>query len=409
MSTAIKIENVSKRYLIYGPSQQGYNNLKEILTHGMLSLLDRAAVPPAPRELWALRNISLEIKAGELVGLIGRNGSGKSTLLKLLAQITKPTQGRLRLWGRLGSLLEVGAGFHPELTGRENVYLSGTLMGMSKAEVRKKFDEIVSFSEIESFIDMPVKRYSSGMYMRLAFSVAAHLDPDILLIDEALAVGDMAFSKKCLAKMRSFADKGITIILVSHNLAVIAELCNRCLFLESGNLIADGPVREIVPQFLHLKNVKNTINFDESPRADQKIIFRELRVNSGQPAYHGQLFTINITLETFHIFAEEAKVLIGFAFCTMEGVRLLSCFLDIQSQPIPLKQKGQVTFTVNLPALDLSPGIYTLDLFVYDIDQLPMDYRGSCAQIEILAPQNKDETILPNVHGMVRRCPWKMH
>jgi lipopolysaccharide transport system ATP-binding protein len=196
-------------------------------------------------EFWALRNVDLEVKEGEILGIIGRNGAGKSTLLKILSQITAPTEGRIKVIGRIASLLEVGTGFHPELTGRENVYLNGAILGMTRKEVRSKFDEIVAFAEIDEFIDTPVKRYSSGMYVRLAFAVAAHLDPEILIVDEVLAVGDMQFQRKCLGKMQDVSGRGRTVIFVSHNMTTMNSLCSRCVLVSAGRIEAQGPVAEI--------------------------------------------------------------------------------------------------------------------------------------------------------------------
>src|ERR1035437_1446245 len=230
---AIKVEGLGKKYLLRH-QQQGrsrYKSLRDVLTDKARSLLrlgQRNGQANGTREeFWALKNVSFEIKQGEAVGIIGRNGAGKSTLLKLLSRITEPTTGRIEVEGRVASLLEVGTGFHPELTGRENIFLNGAILGMSGAEIRKKFDEIVAFAEVEKFLDTPVKRYSSGMYMRLAFAVAAHLEPEILVVDEVLAVGDAAFQKKCLGKMQDVGAQGRTVLFVSHAMPVILRLCNR--------------------------------------------------------------------------------------------------------------------------------------------------------------------------------------
>ncbi|HLL77062.1 MAG TPA: ABC transporter ATP-binding protein [Pyrinomonadaceae bacterium] len=199
--------------------------------------------------LWALRGVSFEVEPGEVVGVVGRNGAGKSTLLKILSRITRPSAGEVDVYGRVGSLLQVGTGFHPDLTGRENVYLNGTILGMHYAEIRRKFDEIVAFAEVEQFLDMPVKQYSSGMHVRLAFSVAAHVEPDILLLDEVTAVGDAAFQRKCFAKMREISRKGHTVFFVSHNLGTVGDLCRRVLFIESGRLVEDGPAQAVLARY----------------------------------------------------------------------------------------------------------------------------------------------------------------
>jgi len=244
---AITVENVSKRYLI--DHQARADTLRDAVSHGLRGILGRLRQGRLEQEeFWALRDVSFEVKPGEVLGLIGRNGAGKSTLLKVLSRITEPTSGSIRLRGRVASLLEVGTGFHPELSGRENIYLNGAILGMSRAEITRKFDEIVAFAEVERFLDTPVKRYSSGMYVRLAFAVAAHLEPEILIVDEVLAVGDHAFQKKCLGKMRDVAHTaGRTVLLVSHNLGQISALANRCVVLEKGRVKFTGPTAEALP------------------------------------------------------------------------------------------------------------------------------------------------------------------
>ena len=248
---AIRIEELGKSYRI--SSSQGafrYRTLRDDVTALLRRPFERTARPPRQEEFWALRGVSLDIRRGEVLGVLGRNGAGKSTLLKLLSRITEPSEGRADIHGRVGSLLEVGTGFHPELTGRENVFLSGAILGMTKAEIRQKFDRIVEFAEVEKFLDTPVKRYSSGMYVRLAFSVAAHLEPEILLVDEVLAVGDFAFQEKCLTRIREAAVGGQTILLISHNLGSITRFCERAILLEKGRLVACGTADEIAERYV---------------------------------------------------------------------------------------------------------------------------------------------------------------
>lgn len=212
-------------------------------------------------EFWALKDVNLEVKEGEVLGIIGRNGAGKTTLLKILSRITEPTSGRITLRGRVGSLLEVGTGFHPELTGRENIYLNGAILGMRRAEVRRRFDEIVTFAEVDKFLDTPVKRYSSGMYVRLAFAIAAHLEPEILIVDEVLAVGDVEFQKKCLGKMQDVAGHGRTVLFVSHNMAAVRALCTQGLLLVQGAIASEGAIETVVKHYMHASNTAYSISF----------------------------------------------------------------------------------------------------------------------------------------------------
>ncbi len=262
----IKVENLSKKYTIRHQQRESYAALRDVMAHGAKRLGAKLLSPftshPSSSELpatslelsassskedfWALKDVSFEVKQGEVIGIIGRNGAGKSTLLKILSRITEPTTGSVKIKGRVASLLEVGTGFHPELTGRENIYLNGAILGMTKAEIKKKFDEIVAFAEIEKFLDTPVKRYSSGMYVRLAFAVAAHLEPEILLVDEVLAVGDIDFQKKCLGKMESVAKEGRTVLFVSHAMHSIRDLCETAILFDYGRIIKSGESNEVV-------------------------------------------------------------------------------------------------------------------------------------------------------------------
>jgi lipopolysaccharide transport system ATP-binding protein len=251
MKPIIKVENLSKQYRI-GARQESYKTLRDTLTgaaRAPFNLLRRNG-HSADDTIWALKDVGFQVAPGEALGVIGRNGAGKSTLLKILSRITDPTQGQVELYGRVGSLLEVGTGFHPELTGRENISLNGAVMGMRREEISRKFDEIVAFSEIDRFIDTPVKRYSSGMYTRLAFAVAAHLNPEILIVDEVLAVGDASFQKKCLGKMGDVAHEGRTVLFVSHNIASIQRLCTSVILLSEGKIVAHGPASEVTGLYL---------------------------------------------------------------------------------------------------------------------------------------------------------------
>jgi lipopolysaccharide transport system ATP-binding protein len=256
--TVIRVENLSKKYIIRHQQAQRYTALRDVIADGVKSIgrrLSGAKQDPSmgstQEEFWALKDVSFEVKQGDRVGIIGRNGAGKSTLLKILSRITQPTTGEITLNGRVASLLEVGTGFHPELTGRENIYLNGAILGMGKSEIKKNFDEIVDFAEVEKFLDTPVKHYSSGMYVRLAFAVAAHLEPEILIVDEVLAVGDSSFQKKCLGKMEDVAEKeGRTVLFVSHNMAAISNLCSKGIWLNKGEIVSLGKANDVMSEYV---------------------------------------------------------------------------------------------------------------------------------------------------------------
>lgn len=289
----ITVENLSKRYIIGHEQESGYKTLRDVVTgtaqrasHRLLHPFNGGAVSSNGRkeEFWALKDVSFEIKQGEVVGIIGRNGAGKSTLLKVLSRITEPTTGRVRIRGRVASLLEVGTGFHPELTGRENIFLNGAILGMSRAEIKRKFDEIVAFAEVQKFLDTPVKRYSSGMYVRLAFAVAAHLEPEILIIDEVLAVGDAQFQKKCLGKMHEVGKEGRTVLFVSHNMVAVQSLCRRAIWLNSGNIIKDGLSAQVAADYLGAADKDSGVSeevWDELETAPGNDVVRLHRVRVG--------------------------------------------------------------------------------------------------------------------------------
>jgi lipopolysaccharide transport system ATP-binding protein len=290
----ISVENLSKRCLVgrrSGASAR-YATLRDIITREAQNFARKAVDAFHGRqivqgdeveEFWALKDVSFEVQRGEVIGIIGRNGAGKSTLLKILSRITEPTAGRARLRGRLASLLEVGTGFHPELTGRENIYLNGALLGMSRKEIKGKFDDIVAFAETERFLDTPVKRYSSGMYVRLAFSIAAHLEPEIFVIDEVLAVGDMDFQKKCLGKMSEVAKGGRTVLFVSHNLGSVAALCNHGLLLEQGRVKRWGPIRDVIEHYCAASGGSYETSFaaNESKPSITRIVLNEAELQRG--------------------------------------------------------------------------------------------------------------------------------
>ena len=289
MRPIIKVENIAKRYRI-GASVAAYQTLRDAIAEKVKTPLRRLRAGGAGRaeeSIWALSDVSFEIGPGEVVGIIGRNGAGKSTILKILSRITEPTRGRVELYGRVASLLEVGTGFHQELTGRENIFLNGAILGMRRAEINSKFDEIVAFAEIEKFIDTPVKRYSSGMYLRLAFAVAAHLDPEILIVDEVLAVGDANFQRKCLNKMQDVRESGRTVLFVSHNMTAVTRLCQRAILLNEGRVMDDGPSQQVVSAYLssglRATSSREWLDPAEAP-GNGKVQLRRVRVRTEENA-----------------------------------------------------------------------------------------------------------------------------
>ncbi|MDD4869244.1 MAG: ABC transporter ATP-binding protein [Kiritimatiellae bacterium] len=319
-------------------------------------------------DLWALRDISFEVKRGEVLGIIGRNGAGKSTLLKILSRITEPTSGRAVMRGRVGSLLEVGTGFHPELTGRENIFLNGAILGMRKKEIESKFDEIVAFAEVEKFIDTPVKRYSSGMYVRLAFAVAAHLDPEILIVDEVLAVGDAAFQKKCLGKMRDVSSKdGRTVLFVSHNMSVISKLCGLSLWIDNGSMLRHGNTREIVSEYL-LRDVSETGSMVwEDGTANPGVT--EIKINSlrvFQKSDHNcsaldakDPFYVEIG---YRIFEPLPYARIGFLISNVDGLVVFATYDSDEEQFAGRRTPGEYIITCEVPSNLLSPNQYIISL-----------------------------------------------
>ncbi|MGP8214405.1 MAG: polysaccharide ABC transporter ATP-binding protein [Bacteroidia bacterium] len=300
----IKVENLIKSYTLRHNQPAGYSTLRDTIAAGAKGLFKKDAAIPryqSKEEFLALKDISFEINKGDRLGIIGRNGAGKSTLLKILSRITEPTKGRVTIDGRVSSLLEVGTGFHAELTGRENIYLNGAILGMSKSEIKSKFDEIIAFAEVEKFLDTPVKRYSSGMYVRLAFSVAAHLEPDILIVDEVLAVGDSVFQKKCIDRMTAIGKEGRTILFVSHNISSVEALCTKALLIDKGCLIANGSVKQITEIYMEYNTLSgNEIDLagvERSNNYKEEIIFSKIYFEE-LPVKFGEKIAFDITLQS---------------------------------------------------------------------------------------------------------------
>ena len=361
---AVSVENLSKRYIIGHQTGQG-DALRHTLEHAFRNpwqwLRERRKARSASREdFWALKDVSFDIRQGDSVALIGRNGAGKSTLLKVLSRITEPTSGRIRLRGRVASLLEVGTGFHQELSGRENIFLNGAILGMTQAEIRSKFDEIVAFSEIEKFLDTPVKRYSSGMYVRLAFAVAAHLEPEILIVDEVLAVGDAAFQKKCLGKMGEVTEGGRTVLFVSHNMGAVQALCKKAVYLKSGTVRTVGDVAPVVRQYLTESGNTGGHSFAEPVKLGQALqieafAFAPSPVESGRPVR----FTIS-----FRAFKRITFRNLIMLIDSSQSARVALVALRGLNFPVTLEtgQMWQVEGT--LPTLPLVEGDYSVGLTV---------------------------------------------
>lgn len=362
MTTVIQAEGLGKKYR-RGLSARRSETLRDMFTnfiHSPLAALHR----PQYETFWALRDVSLEVQEGEVFGLIGRNGAGKTTLLKILSRITRPTTGWAEIRGRVRSLLEVGTGFHGELSGRENTYLSGSILGMSKREIDRKFDEIVAFAEIDKFIDTPVKHYSSGMYVRLAFAVAAHLEPEILLVDEVLAVGDAAFQKKCLGKMGEVARGGRTILFVSHNVAAITRLCNRCILLESGTVLKDGATHEVMSSYLRSQLATSALRQWNSANAPGDSIVRlcavRARTTEGRVAEAFDIrHPIGIDVE-FEVLEGGQTLSPNLHIFNEEGVNV---FISIDADPRWLGQPrpvGRYTSTAWIPGNFLAEGTFVV-------------------------------------------------
>ena len=336
---------------------------------------------------WALRNVSFEIDRGEVVGIVGRNGAGKSTLLKVLSRIVEPTEGTVRLRGRVASLLEVGTGFHPELTGRENIYMNGAILGMKKAEIDRKFDEIVAFSEIEQFLDTPVKRYSSGMYVRLAFAVAAHLEPEILIVDEVLAVGDHAFQKKCLGKMRDVASgDGRTILFVSHNMSALSQLCERAILLENGRVSTIGPVKDVIQSYLRSSLDHNTAQAQFPPNPGQPCQFNAaeiLHTDGGLGSEFSCDEAVIIRLK-FEIREPVPSLFLTFFLQNLDGTRVL--FSDIRDTDPSVPERldvGLHTFEIEVPPRLLAPTTYLLSVSSTIRFSGVVDHHDACCEFTL--------------------------
>jgi lipopolysaccharide transport system ATP-binding protein len=398
-SPAIRVQGLSKRYWIGAPSRPA-GHLRAALTDLAMAPFRRLArlgsAPPASEEFWALRDVSLDVEHGEVLGVVGRNGAGKSTLLKIISRVTEPTAGRVELFGRVGSLLEVGAGFHPELTGRENIYLNGTILGMRKREIDRKFDEIVAFAEVEPFVDTPVKRYSSGMYVRLAFAVAAHLDTEIMLVDEVLAVGDADFQKKCLGKMDDVAQAGRTILFVSHNMAAVQRLCGRGVLLDRGMVAAAGPIGEVVRRYLAGDApAREAARFEPRARTgtgwaritDVRVLDDSDRPVAGRPCDSDLRFELQIEVaRTEQSGGSLRGLVLELVICSDRGEPLLS-LMNVDDAGVELPAGQACRVQVRIAAPTFRPGRYRLDLFLGLPYLQHVDEIADALRFDILPPE----------------------
>ncbi len=367
MNSSIIVSGLSKSYPLRHEAQEKYTALRDVIASAPGRILKRRG-KMSVEEFWALNDVSFKVEPGERLGIIGKNGAGKSTLLKLLSRITMPTGGSIRIRGRVASLLEVGTGFHPELSGRENIFLNGAILGMTRAEIRKHFDDIVEFAEIEKFLDTPVKRYSSGMYVRLAFAVAAHLEPEILVVDEVLAVGDAQFQKKCLGKMEDVSrNEGRTVLFVSHQMGIISQLCKRTLLLDKGCLLMDGETRQVIDHYM-IRNQGGENEYTASNNDNKEAVFLSIRtVNESGLTTDEYLFDESICLEVKMAVNNLSPGLkLSVTIQNTNGDFLTTISEDVSALT---KETGEVGFTIRFKPSLLAPNSYAfrLALFHYNI------------------------------------------
>jgi len=399
MPVVIKVDNLSKSYMIGHQKRDRYLTLRDVMAHNLRGLAQRIRHPLSPNretvqleELWALKDIHFEIQQGDRIGIIGRNGAGKSTLLKVLSRITEPTTGSIMLKGRVASLLEVGTGFHPELTGSENIYLNGAILGMTKKEIKRKFDEIVAFAEVEKFLDTPVKRYSSGMYVRLAFAVAAHLEPEILIVDEVLAVGDAMFQKKCLGKMQDVGREGRTVLFVSHNMIALKSLCEKAIWINSGAMVEIGDTEKVISNYLQngvAANMKQIWDNPETAPGNEKVRLHSVNISHG-----GEKDGANITVATpidmdFELWNFEQDAVLSFNVALYDNQNV--CIFNDASYPkaYPI---GKVRGICHIPGNFMNDGDFRVRLLII------RDRREAIIQM--------DNAATFEVHDVDRQGPW---
>ncbi len=410
--TVIKVENLSKKYILSHRRQERYTALRDVIARGannigkkLLSPLtsQKSTLPATQEEFYALKDVSFEVRQGDRVGIIGRNGAGKSTLLKVLSRITEPTNGWVEITGRVASLLEVGTGFHPELTGRENIFLNGAILGMTKAEIRKKFDQIVDFAEIEKFLDTPVKRYSSGMYVRLAFAVAAHLESEILIVDEVLAVGDAQFQKKCMGKMEEASKDGRTVLFVSHNMGAIQGLCSRAVLLKSGEIQHDGAVVESIKRYL--SGTADSMDIELNKRSDRigngLAICLELVIKKGDGTHTNYVDSCDTVYFALRIQATRPlkRLVAGINIESFSGQRVATLWSGFNGEIFDVSP-GEFWLENCVPELALAPADYFLTVTLGDEAQA-YDVVERARILHIMVPRQRTLVRIPEVadHG----------
>lgn len=417
MSTdpVIQIRNIGKKYII-SHQRARYRSLRDVImeTAGRVSRRltgkrNNADRDKQKEEFWALRDVSFDINKGDVVGIIGRNGAGKSTLLKIISRIVEPTEGEIRLMGRVGSLLEVGTGFHPELTGRENIYLNGAILGMSRLEIQQRFDEIVSFAEVEKFLDTQVKHYSSGMYMRLAFSVAAHMEPDILIVDEVLAVGDNQFQKKCTQKMEEVRKSGRTLLFVSHNMGLVSTLCNKCILLTGGHVSLYDATHKVIASYNQLHDHRLTVKIgpEMRNRGDGSVAFQDCSImaKDGAPKNSfliGEDFRLEFTVQS-RFSGDIAFWLIVF---DESGRPLLSS----HQRDLQYIQIGQGTYKMVYETMDLGlmPGMYSISAGVFDKRMNFLEWIDSCQRFEVYPCFYNGNTFDGRWGAVNQKAAWRL-
>jgi lipopolysaccharide transport system ATP-binding protein len=414
MKPIIRVENLSKRYFL-NKTNRSPDTLRESLAEILRAPFQRLSGHrlSSSEDLWALRDINLEVKPGETIGIVGRNGAGKSTLLKILSRITEPTTGRIELYGRVGSLLEVGTGFHPELTGRENIFLNSVILGMSRKETRKHFDEIVAFAEIEKFLDTPVKRYSSGMYVRLAFAVAAHMNPEILIVDEVLAVGDLAFQNKCLGKMEDVSLRGRTVLFVSHNMPAITRLCSRAVLLDGGLLVQEGLTSDVISTYVEgafSTGHSRKWTLEQAPGSDElKLLSVNITKDDGTSISTASVED-GLQIKLSYVVAVPN---LKFRCAVIFNTQGTCAFVSVEPVEELREKPGTYSSVVKIPKHLLAEGEYMLNVSIFSsrgVKQHHVQVQNAIA-FHVFDPMTGDSArgdYAERVHGVVRpRLQWE--